>query len=208
MQNNLEIEIKLTIKESSLVLLDEHSIIKSYARTPPEVVHIMSVYYDTNEHFLLKNGFVLRTRFDGSIYRQTFKSADKSNRGLHKRMEWEQVIPSFKPDYSIIPDENLLKVCNDQNIFTKIIPIFKTNITRKTWYLQIDDTQIELALDQGRVLCDSAYETICEIELELVAGDEKKLHEIAALLQKDLPVHLENQSKAERGYRLHQKYLN
>ena len=63
-------------------------------------------------------------------------------------------------------------------------------------------TVVEVALDQGVVSAGKQQEDICEIELELRAGDPAALFELALELAADTALMPCDISKAERGYRL------
>ena len=108
----------------------------------------------------------------------------------------------------------LLHECDEAGVATalsdaapNLIALFRTDFTRTLWTLVVDGTQIEAAIDQGEVTADVNGETrrapICEIELELKAGDEAALHTLAAQLAAELPgLAPDDVSKAQRGYRL------
>lgn len=196
----LEIELKLTIDEADISAFCQLPLLAQYAVKPAKTAQIISVYYDTVDHWLLKNGYVLRVRCLDNSYKQTIKSATPSKDGLHQRYEWEQMVPTLTPDLTNFPDQRISSALSKG---LQIIPIFTTNIERTAWVLNVSQTQIELVLDRGTIVAGDRTENIYEIELELLAGDKQKLFEIAEQLA--LTIHLipENRSKAERGYRLH-----
>jgi Uncharacterized conserved protein len=85
----------------------------------------------------------------------------------------------------------------------ELAPLFCTDFTRLSWLLAPQEgTRIEVAMDRGKIDANGRQETICEVELELLEGSVADLFALAIALQKDLPLHPESPSKAERGYRL------
>jgi len=65
-----------------------------------------------------------------------------------------------------------------------------------------DGTLIELAYDCGKIIAEQGESDICEIELELVKGDEAQLFILAKDIAALPSVRLGNASKAQRGYML------
>jgi inorganic triphosphatase YgiF len=85
----------------------------------------------------------------------------------------------------------------------RLAPVFTTKVKRTVWDLHLPNgDHIECALDQGRLECGGKQAPISELELELKSGDPAHLFDFALALQKDLPLHIGNQSKADRGYAL------
>jgi len=57
-----------------------------------------------------------------------------------------------------------------------------------------------MALDRGNLQVQDKYEPIDEVELELKDGQPGRLFDLALELQASIPLHIENVSKAQRGY--------
>ena len=86
---------------------------------------------------------------------------------------------------------------------TELVPIFSTDFERQTWLVEMpDDTLIEVAYDSGFIETNQGKVDICEIELELVKGDEKQLFVLGNDIASLPNVRLGNVSKAQRGYML------
>src|SRR4029077_998198 len=86
-------------------------------------------------------------------------------------------------------------------------PIFCTSVVRTTRSVGFGDgTVAELSLDRGTLSVghpEPAREPILEIEIELVSGRARRLHELAYRLIEELPsTRLLFASKSERGYAL------
>lgn len=198
----IETELKLTIDESEIPKLLAHSLLQELCQAPADHYPLYSVYFDTNDFDLLQNGFVLRIREYEDQLIQTVKTANKSESGLHQRKEYNHTVSEFKPDLAYLVSENLLSEKQVETIAAKIKAIFITDMQRTAWVLKINNTAIELALDQGKIISGAKSEIISEVELELIEGDEQELIHVAKLLQQDVLLREEDQSKAERGYRL------
>ncbi len=195
---SLETELKLYIAPEDCSKLLQHPLLQS---SQTQTQQLCNSYFDTPQHDLLKQGIGLRVRQIGKKRIQTIKTASKSLGGLHKRQEWENEITADTPDYSKFPKEALPV---KKKTLEQVEVIFTTNFQRTTWNLQLDDgSKIEVALDQGKVQSKTAESPISELELELKAGKPSQLYKLALNLQTDIPLIIENKSKAERGYALH-----
>lgn len=196
---SLETELKLYIAPEDCSKLLQHPLLQSASRTQTQQLY--NSYFDTPKHDLLQQGIGLRVRHIGEKRLQTIKTANKAVGGLHKRQEWENEITTDTPDYSKFPKAALPV---KKKTLKQIEVLFTTNFQRTTWNLQLDNgSEIEVALDQGKVQSKTAESPISELELELKAGTPNQLYKVALSLQKDIPLIIENKSKAERGYALH-----
>ena len=92
----------------------------------------------------------------------------------------------------------------------EIKPIFETNFARTSWDLKLtEQLWVELAWDQGEIKVGDNVLPINEIELELKKGQlAYALFELAADLAYTIPLTIERNSKAWRGYQLHQAVTN
>jgi triphosphatase len=172
-------------------------------------VRLENIYFDTPDLTLARAKSALRLRRTPDGWLQTFKTVGVARNGLHARHEWEMPVAG-----EALETDRLLRECNDAGVSTALseaasalIALFRTDFTRTLWALTTEGAQIEAAIDQGEVTANVNGETrsapICEIELELKAGDEAALHTLAAQLAAALPgLAPDNISKAQRGYRL------
>jgi inorganic triphosphatase YgiF len=202
-----ETELKLRLEPEAVSQFKQHPLLQIATHiTAPQ--HLYNTYFDTADHTLLQQGIGLRIRRIGEQRIQTIKSAGAGLGGLHQRQEWETRVSGDSPEYNQFPPEALPTWCHDENNLQQIVPVFVTDFTRTTWHLVLEeDSEIELALDQGEVKTPTAGLPFCEVELELKQGSPTKLYQIALKLQKKLPLRIENKSKAALGYSLHQPHL-
>ena len=198
-----ETELKLHIAPENIQQFMQHPLLQKAADSQCRQ-HLYSVYFDTPECMLLEQGIGLRVRHLGAKKIQTIKTAGSGLSGLHQRQEWEVEITGDTPDYALFPAEALPEWCAEPQNRQQIEELFVTDFWRTTWHLILNDgSEIEVALDQGEVKTKTQNYPISEVELELKAGTPDKLYKIALLFQTDLPLCLENKSKAAKGYALH-----
>lgn len=197
-----EIELKLRISTKDVLRLRRHVAIKKHLAGKPVTRRLISIYYDTPDLQLLKKRISLRVRRMSGRWFQAVKGSGHSLAGLHQRMEWEDIIARGYPDFTKITETSLARIFAEQSLRGALRPIFITDVKRTEWQLVYEDgTAIEVALDLGQLEIDDQSEPISELELELKNGEACRLFELAAELQKTIPLHIENISKAERGYR-------
>ncbi len=201
-----EVELKLRISSTNVPRLRRHPAIVSALTGKPVTRKLTSIYYDTPQLALLDAGISLRVRRMSGGWFQAVKAAGHSLSGLHQRMEWEDIIAFGHPDFSKITEPALTRIFDNPTLRTALAPIFTTEVRRTEWHLAWENgDQIELALDLGNLVIgerndQSPHEPISEIELELKGGHTGRLFELALELQQDIPLELENVSKAQRGY--------
>lgn len=196
-----EVELKLRLRPRDAARLRRHPCIVAASLGRPVTRKLTSIYYDTPQLALLDAGLSLRVRRMGGHWFQAVKAAGHSLAGLHQRMEWEDIIAHGAPDFSKIVDPALTRVFDDPALRAALRPIFTTEVRRTEWQLRLPDGSLaELALDLGAVIAGDARIPISEIELELKQGSAAALFELALALQADIPLAIENVSKAQTGY--------
>jgi inorganic triphosphatase YgiF len=196
-----EVELKLSIDRRYALRLRKHPAITNACIGKPTTHKLLSIYYDTPDLILLDAGITLRVRHLSGRWIQTIKATGSATVGLHQRMEWEDVIASEHLDFTKILDPKLIKLFDDRKLRDTLIPIFQTEVQRDEWQLAFDNgDRVELVLDLGQLIAGQNHEPITEIELELKEGNVGRLFDLALELLKDIPLTIENTSKAQRGY--------
>jgi inorganic triphosphatase YgiF len=196
-----EIELKLRIAAADLPRLRRHPAIRQHLVGKASTRKLTSVYFDTPDLKLLDAAISLRVRRMSGGWFQAVKGAGQSLAGLHQRMEWEDVIASGEPDFTKITKPGLARIFARQSLRDALRPIFTTEVQRTEWQLEYaDGSAVEVALDIGKLQSGKKSEPIQELELELKRGKAVHLFELALALQADIPLHIENISKAQRGY--------
>jgi len=191
-----EIELKLSLSPGAVSAVRRHPLLGPAQGRQ----RLYSVYYDTPELSLLRQGLGVRQRREGGRWLQAIKTAEPASGGLASRREWESPAHPGVFDFSIIDDvalRALAECCQDE-----LQAVFVTDCWRTVWMVQHGTAIIEVALDRGRVIAGEQSLPICEVELELCEGRLDDLFAFALALQRDLPLQPMVESKAERGYRL------
>lgn len=201
-----EIEIKLRIAESDASLVNQHPAITSRLVDGPLTRKLVSIYYDTPELTLLDSGLNLRVRSMSGGWFQAIKSSGQSIGGLHQRLEWEDLLTKNEPDFNKITEPHLANIFADKKLRASLQPIFSVDVMRTDWHLKFPDgAEIEVSLDMGDLRIQTAnglqsVAPIQELEIELKSGKTAHLFELALALQQDIPLSIENGSKAQIGY--------
>ncbi|HTP98806.1 MAG TPA: CYTH and CHAD domain-containing protein [Casimicrobiaceae bacterium] len=205
-----ETELKLRITPDAAAALVRHPALKPLKRARSRASRLTSTYYDTADGSLAAAGVALRLRRDGRHWVQTVKGPADPNSagGLSARPEFEWPVNGPRLDplrFATTPYRRALGKAEQRGL----APRFTTDITRTVIPLTFpDSTMARLCIDVGEVRTDDGEPTLRapmhEIELELEAGDARRLYELAQTLAADLPLAVQTSSKAERGYALRQ----
>lgn len=194
----LEIELKL-----ALPLQQVDAFLKRMARRRGQPVQqdLVTRYFDTPDFALSAQGVALRVRRIGRRWLQTLKTEGERYGGLSQRVEYEMPIRRGVPDWSRFPVEAL--ACVPEALRDELVPVFETRFNRTAWLIKgKSGAQIEVALDVGEVLAGKQSQPICEIELELKAGQADALFDLALDWAGQFDCVPFDISKAERGVNL------
>lgn len=199
-----ETELKLAVPKSRTEALKQLRFWRLHAK-PGGTIHLRNTYFDTEGMRLNQAHIALRIREKNGQYFQTLKTKGKSINGLTRRGEWEWPLTSPALDHEGLKDiwpEALKNVSSET-----VIPLFTTDFDRTLWNIEWQQpfALIEAALDIGAVKAGSAESPVCELELELIEGDEAALTLIATELIRELNLVPSDKSKAERGFELLEK---
>ena len=200
----MEIELKLLIAPADTPRLRRYRAPAGWSRGASAHRKLLSVYFDSADFFLRRRGIALRVRRDGRRWIQTVKGGGSVKAGLHSRIEIEAEVASDQLDFTKIDDTVLDGMFQSPELQERLEPVFTTEFRRTVWLLEsAHGDQVEMALDEGEIRAGANTVPICEVELELKAGNPAALYELALALFDAAPLHLENASKSERGYGLH-----
>ncbi|CDG84652.1 CYTH and CHAD domain-containing protein [Janthinobacterium agaricidamnosum] len=204
----MEVELKLQLAPHDANALSKHALLKQYAIAPPEQLTMYDTYFDTPGLLLRGNRAGLRVRNVGNGWVQTMKGGGSVNGGLHRRHEWESSVAGPAPDLTalrhVVERKTVWRdLLSEPEVRDGLMPIFTTRVQRTVWLLRLPQgDEIECVLDQGAIECDGKSDEVSEIELELKSGQATSLFDVALALQQDIPMHIANLNKAERGYDL------
>ena len=213
-ENSLEIELKLALLTS-----DPSGLTKILSRLPllarRKSTHqkLHNIYYDTPQQFLRQRRVALRIRRVGSDaeprWLQTLKTGGRGHSALSQRGEWEVSVPNATLALNALQTTPWSKIDPDAAVFPSLIPVFTTTFERTSWVVRRrDGSVIEVALDLGQITVGGKSVPICELELELLAGQPTALFDIAQQIASTIAVLPLTKSKSERGYNLAEHCVN
>ena len=208
-----EIELKFALPAVAPGQLE-----KLLARTPALArrqarrMPLHNVYFDTPDQILRKRKVALRLRRVGSAssasWLQTLKTGGGGNSALSQRGEWESAVTGAGLDLLALQATPWPGIDIDGAVFSALAPCFVTSFERTSWTVRKRDASIvEVSLDIGQVRAGDRHAAICELELELLAGQPSALFALAGQIAASLALLPEHRSKAERGYALAQNRL-
>lgn len=196
MQNEIEMKIMLLPENISLVKdwLNQQKFIEHRQQT------LGNTYFDTPERFFAKSQMGLRVRTKDHQYEMTLKMKGDIVGGLHIRPEYNLALPNNQPDFKRLVSHYNLQITDSEAIADNLQATFSTDFEREIWLLNYQDSQIEIALDQGLIRNPFGKEIICEVEFELKQGSLADLFALIVQMPKQDGMWLSSLSKAQRGY--------
>ena len=159
---------------------------------------LLSTYFDTRKQKLKRRGLLLRVRRTDGKHVQTIKKTSGAQFG---RGEWETEIAGRTPDLGEANGTPLQRLAS-KKLRRKLKPIFETSVHRITMPVRTKRSELELAIDHGRIIAAGHTSRIEEVELELKSGPARDLFRVAKALERKLAAELCLRAKADRGYDL------
>jgi inorganic triphosphatase YgiF len=204
-----ETELKLELHPDDLPRLLAHPLLGQ----APRRERLFNTYFDTSTLTLRAQRMAVRERRVGRRTLLTVKTAGTSIGGLSRRGEWEAACRPGRFDFAALVDDEALAQ-QLQCVAWQLVPVFRTDFTRRSWILPHGGAVVEVALDQGAITTGNAQghrrQAILELELELLSGPVDALLDLAHTLAlgpigqaaQGLRLLPAQRSKAERGYAL------
>ena len=210
-----EIELKL-----ALPCVDPHALEAMLSRLPVlarrratrERLH--NTYFDTAEDTLNQQRVALRIRRVGNddrpVWLQTLKTGSTGESALSQRGEWEATVSSAALEPAMLAETPWPQLDPDGALFEALAPRFTTDFTRTRWTVRNRDNAsvVEVALDMGQLVAGGNSAPICELELELKAGQPAALFDIARQIARAVAVMPLGASKSQRGFALAHSVLD
>jgi len=200
-----EIEIKLLSPDKGILKeIFTSPVVAPYLEGKPVRKVLHAYYLDTPSLRLARAGVAYRLRKEGDQWVAAVKTDKRVTRdGLHVRKEWEYDLPAPVADFKFFKDRALVhrlaNVVGDE----PLVILFESRVVREASLMVFpDETRIELAADEGEIICGGLREPILEVELELKDGDESRLAGLSKSLQKAYPLVPGNRGKYVRGLAL------
>ena len=196
-----EVELKLSATPAAWAAVRRHRALTEANAGRARSTLIVSRYYDTPTHELHQRGIALRLRRRGARWLQTVKGAGDAAAGMHRRTEYEWPLSRASLDPAKLAETPWAELFAKAS--GRLAAVFTTEVKRTERALKFDDgTRATLSFDQGAVRAGRKRLPLCEIEIELVEGDARRLYDLALALCADIPLTLAHASKADQGYAL------
>lgn len=194
----LEIELKLALPPEQTSAFVRRM---ARRRSVPRERDLVTLYFDTPDFALSAAGVALRLRRSGRRWVQTLKTEGERAGGLSRRLEFEMPVDRGALDWTRFPPA--AAACVPEPLRAVLIPVFETRFRRTTWEVSgRGGARVEVALDVGEIRAGKRRAPLCEIELELLAGNPDALFALALNWAGALDCLPLDVSKAERGARL------
>lgn len=194
-----EVELKLLVDADRLADLNAASIIVANARSKGTRRHLRSIYYDTPERTLRRNGLSLRVRQSGARFVQTVKAECADD--PFRRGEWEANVASIAPDVGLAMPFVPVKLRSDLRRH-QLEAVFNADIHRHARIVALASGTVEVAFDQGVLKSGDRSMPVSEIELELKGGSGSAIYELALRLAEHGSARPSIRSKSARGFDL------
>ena len=193
-----EIELKIMLDEQNIAPVSEW-LVKQHILDERETT-LGNTYFDTPEQYFAQNQMGFRVRVKNHRYEMTLKTKGEIVGGLHIRPEYNLPLENEKPDFKRLVSHFNLQIGGSDQIAEALIPTFSTDFIRHQWLIEINQSQIEVVLDQGEVKNPFGSEKICELEFELKIGTLADIFQLIEQMPKLDGMWLSSLSKAQRGY--------
>lgn len=197
-----EIELKIRLASENVAKM------QAWLNSLPNAAHhqvlLGNTYYDTPDRFFAHEQMGLRVRTENTRYEMTLKTAGKVVDGVHIRPEYNLPLNEPKPDFAQLNAHFQLGFENAAQINAELLPTFSTDFTRHIWLVRYQQSQIEIALDQGNIRNTLGECEICELEFELKTGQLKDILALIAQMPVMQGIWFSDLSKAQQGYYLGQ----
>ena len=195
-----EIEIKLAVSDQAFNELQEH--LKNFTCLVHKKQFLSNTYYDYPDHFLAKQKMGLRIRQEDQELTLTLKTNGEVVGGLHSRPEYNVPLTEKETPTNV----QLRELYSFEQLPSSTLqPIFSTDFNRTFWLVEFQQSKIEVAFDQGKIIAGESEQPICEIEFELKSGNVQDLFDFVETLPFERDIYFSSASKAKRGYLLGSK---
>ena len=195
-----EVEIKLAVSDKAFNELEEH--LKNFICLVHKKQFLSNTYYDYPDHFLAKQKMGLRIRQEDQELTLTLKTNGEVVGGLHSRPEYNLSLTEKETP----TNAQLRELYSFEQLPSSTLqPIFSTDFNRTFWLVEFQQSKIEVAFDQGKIIAGESEQPICEIEFELKSGNVQDLFDFVETLPFERDIYFSSASKAKRGYLLGSK---
>ena len=204
-----EIELKLALPCADPLALEPLlARLPLLARRRATRERLHNTYFDTPNDTLNNQRTALRIRRVGNddqpVWLQTLKMGGSGESALSQRGEWEVAVPGAALEWDTLSATPWSQLDPGGALFRTLAARFTTDFTRTRWTVRNrdDGSVVEVALDLGQIVAGRHSAPICELELELKAGEPTALFEMARQIASAVAVMPLAASKSQRGFAL------
>ena len=200
----MEIELKYGIPDPGIIdSLWKEEVFSRYGSVDKKTtIPMLATYYDTKAGDLRKADAAFRIRKEGDQPVATLKWNDSVKEGLFEREEL-----NFNLTDSDCETPTLSKFIESESACALIekvgdrplVPVLKTDFTRKTMRIDTGTTIFEADLDVGSIITSAKNLDICELEIELYSGSRDELVSIGEDIAERFGLVPGLKSKYQRG---------
>lgn len=198
---NTEIELKLEFEPAEMLRFRNWTHLRQITIGPVKRACMQAQYFDSLDNDLKKQKAALRIRREFGNIVQTFKQS-LSEDLVQRRIELNFPLKNAKLDFSKLLAEDGCKEIFQDIELESLKEIFNTKIWRTARMLKVEDSEIELVIDSGKIFSQNKKTDVSEVELELISGDPDVLLSLANQWNEFFTFSMGGASKAERGYHL------
>jgi inorganic triphosphatase YgiF len=205
-----EIELKFQVPAASRAAIEA-----AVGAGESRRVRLQASYFDTSDRRLAAAGMALRLRKEGRRWVQTLKAAGPD---AMQRLEHNVplvgamgvpagTLPAVDPlRHAGTPAGGLLTAAlaarEGDAAPPRLVPLYRTDIWRRSRMLRTTGGSVELAFDSGEIVAGDRRWPVCELEIELLRGQRTAVIDVARRWVRRHGLWLDVRSKAERGDRL------
>ncbi len=201
--NKTEVELKYHIecKKAEAIL---YEVTRYLSISNMEEEKLKAVYYDTLDNTLLQNRIAFRIRKEGEKTSATVKAQGTYKNGIFSRKEWNLDVSDKKEaDAKDLLLRMQLDIDLEEIVKDKLlIPKVTTEFVRKRKEIEIKGCLVELSFDKGEIITERGRDRFCEMELELLKGNQSYLEAFGKDLSLKFNLKPQPVSKYARGLRL------
>src|SRR5262249_17912717 len=136
---------------------------------PAATKELRTVYFDTPKHDLRAAGVSLRLRRQDGGWQQTVKADQHVEGGISNPIELQTFVEEERPDITKVSNKKVRRTVQAAIAGTSLRPVFETVVQRTTRSIMVQNSEIELAVDDGEVRAGNKRQDLREAELELKA---------------------------------------
>ena len=163
------------------------------------VISMNARYYDTRELDLLARNYVVRIRKENGANVATLKKRHKElDSGVMVREEWNHEVPSnsrMKLSYFTEVEEELEGIVGHK----ELVEIVETDFIRRILNVEFQGSQLEMAVDHGKIISKGQEVPIMEVEIELKEGEAEAITGFMEEYLQEYQLPVEMESKFRRG---------